>query len=63
MHQLQPSAPFDCPYCGEPGEVTLDLSEGDNDFIQDCEVCCRPIEFNLKVDGSHWSLDVRAEND
>ncbi|WP_296182401.1 CPXCG motif-containing cysteine-rich protein [Pseudomonas sp. UBA1879] len=63
MHEIQPAAPYECPYCGEPGETVLDLSEGDNHFIEDCHVCCRPIEFHLETDGEQWDLEVRAEND
>jgi hypothetical protein len=39
-----------CPYCGEPFETLLDLSEGTADYIEDCQVCCRPIQFHLEVD-------------
>lgn len=52
-----------CPYCGEPVEAVLDLSAGDQSYIEDCPVCCRPIEFELRTDGENWQLDVRGEND
>ncbi len=51
-----------CPYCGEPVEAVLDLSAGDQSYIEDCPVCCRPIEFELRTDGEDWQLDVRGEN-
>jgi hypothetical protein len=38
-----------CPYCGEAFEAALDLSGGDSSYIEDCQICCRPIEFNLEV--------------
>ena len=32
-----------CPYCGQPVEITLDPGSGDDqDYVEDCEVCCRP---------------------
>ncbi|MQT72419.1 CPXCG motif-containing cysteine-rich protein, partial [Pseudomonas sp. FSL R10-0071] len=31
---------YDCPYCGEPGEAVLDLTGGDQQYIEDCAVCC-----------------------
>lgn len=40
---------YDCPYCGEPAEAVLDLSGGDQEYIEDCPVCCRPIIFDLQV--------------
>ena len=54
---------YECPYCGEPVEALLDLSGGDQQYIEDCPVCCRPIIFDLRTDGDDWSLDVRTEND
>lgn len=54
---------YDCPYCGEPAEVVLDLSGGDQQYIEDCPVCCRPIIFTLQTDGREWMLEVRSENE
>ena len=39
------TAQYECPYCGEAVETTLDLSGGDQTYIEDCQVCCRPITF------------------
>lgn len=36
-----------CPYCGEPLEVLVDRSEVGAQMIEDCQVCCRPIEMRL----------------
>lgn len=41
-----------CPYCGEPFESLLDLSAGSATYIEDCQVCCQPIEFKVDVDHS-----------
>jgi len=57
------SALYDCPYCGESVETSVDLSGGDQIYIEDCQVCCRPISFNLQVDGEEWMLETRAENE
>ncbi|MFG0382059.1 CPXCG motif-containing cysteine-rich protein [Pseudomonas sp. zbq_18] len=54
---------YQCPYCGEPVEAVLDLSGGDQCYVEDCAVCCRPIMFDLRTDGVDWSLDVRREDD
>jgi len=51
------------PYCGEPAEAVLDLSGGDQSYIEDCPVCCRPILFHLQTDGHEWMLDVHTENE
>jgi hypothetical protein len=42
---------FCCPYCGENISVVLDLSENEQSYIEDCEVCCNPIEIKFKTDG------------
>ena len=54
---------YQCPYCGEPVEALLDLSGGDQHYIEDCPVCCRPIQFELQTDGDSWDLQVRREDD
>ncbi|MFL1503385.1 CPXCG motif-containing cysteine-rich protein [Pseudomonas sp. O64] len=54
---------YDCPYCGEPAEAVLDLSGGDQSYIEDCPVCCRPIIFDLQVHDEEWMLTVRSENE
>lgn len=54
---------YNCPYCGEPAEAVLDLSGGDQSYIEDCPVCCRPIIFDLQVHDDEWMLTVRSENE
>jgi hypothetical protein len=39
-----------CPWCGERLDVRVDLSAGEREYIDDCEVCCRPIELAVEVD-------------
>lgn len=50
-----------CPHCWETIEVTLDLSAGDQSYIEDCSVCCRPIQLTLSVsDGEIAELTAEA---
>lgn len=37
---------FQCPYCWEEISVLLDTSIPGQRYIEDCEVCCNPIEIN-----------------
>lgn len=37
--------PFTCPWCGEPGETTVDMSADTREWVEDCAVCCAPIVF------------------
>ena len=53
-----------CPYCAERFEVVIDLSEPDQAYIEDCYVCCRPIQFSLQVDEMGGTeLRVSHENE
>lgn len=49
MNTLE-SRNIDCPYCGETIEVLIDGSIPQQNYIEDCQVCCRPINFNVTVD-------------
>ncbi|QKZ03119.1 MULTISPECIES: CPXCG motif-containing cysteine-rich protein [Pseudomonas] len=60
---FQESEDIECPYCGETIPVLLDLSGGDQEYIEDCSVCCKPIRFILQVHDDEWMLDVKGEND
>ncbi|MEQ8689634.1 MAG: CPXCG motif-containing cysteine-rich protein [Pseudomonadales bacterium] len=50
-----------CPYCGEVISVLVDPQEHGQEYIEDCQVCCRPIVFVVSVDGSE--VLVRSENE
>lgn len=55
---------INCPYCGESISVLIDCSVAEQDYIEDCQVCCRPIEFEVyaEADG-HVSVNVFNENE
>jgi hypothetical protein len=52
-----------CPYCGEGFETVVDLSAGSQRYIEDCAVCCRPIEIALKVGDDGELIDVTTRTD
>jgi len=39
-----------CPYCWERFGLLVDTSVAEQEYVEDCEVCCRPIDFNIEVD-------------
>ena len=53
-----------CPYCGEAIPVLVDDSLPDQHYIEDCQVCCRPIMLDVSVapDGD-VSVLARSENE
>ncbi|QWP78441.1 CPXCG motif-containing cysteine-rich protein [Lysobacter sp. K5869] len=61
---MLPSVEVHCPYCGEPIELLIDESAGDQRYIEDCQVCCRPIVVMVSADGDgEPAVAVYAEND
>lgn len=53
-----------CPYCGETLEVLLDAQDAGDEYIEDCQVCCKPIIFNVYLDScGDLSVSVRDENE
>ena len=53
-----------CPYCGEIIDVLVDDSIPEQQYVEDCQVCCRPIVFDVTVcaDGD-VAVYVRPENE
>ncbi len=49
------AAPFSisvqCPYCGEMIEVVIEYAGENQQYIEDCQVCCQPINFLVTDDG------------
>ena len=48
-----------CPYCVESLKVLLDASDLDEEYIEDCQVCCKPITFLVSED-TDGELNVRV---
>ena len=44
------SVRVDCPYCGERIPVEVDCTVARQEYVEDCSVCCRPIEMDVTVD-------------
>ena len=63
MEQLEEKT-ISCPYCGESIGVLIDAQDSGQEYIEDCQVCCRPIIFNVLSDfEGGLSLMVRAEDE
>ena len=41
-----------CPYCAEAMEVVLDLSAGSQAYIEDCQICCQPMQIRFDADSN-----------
>jgi len=57
---LTPFVTVQCPYCGEYFETAVDWSAGAFRYIEDCHVCCQPIDLAGDVDDAGAPLGVAA---
>ncbi|MFD0738898.1 CPXCG motif-containing cysteine-rich protein [Lysobacter koreensis] len=61
---MLPSVEIQCPYCGESIVLLIDDSVGDQRYIEDCQVCCRPITVAVQLDDERQpSVSVSGEDD
>ena len=53
-----------CPYCGETISVLVDDSLPEQNYVEDCQVCCRPIVLDVTVDlDGDIQVSARSENE
>ena len=52
-----------CPYCGESIEIVIDGSLEQQNYIEDCFVCCRPIELSVTVTGEEVKVDAKRDDE
>ena len=53
-----------CPYCGEQISILVDASVPEQRYVEDCQVCCRPIVLDVSVDTEgNVNLGARSENE
>ena len=44
---------FQCPYCWEEISFLLDSSVPQQTYVEDCEVCCNPIEVTVTFENQN----------
>jgi hypothetical protein len=49
-----------CPYCGEGFDTAVDLSAGSFSYVEDCQVCCQPIDITSEMDDCGTFVGVIA---
>jgi len=60
---MMPSVEVQCPYCGESIALMIDDSVEQQQYIEDCQVCCRPINVNVVIEDGEPQVSVSGEND
>jgi hypothetical protein len=51
-----------CPYCGEPIELWVDSTLPHQQYVEDCEVCCRPMVVTVDATGEAPIVVVTSED-
>lgn len=54
---------FACPYCGEINECDVDGDEIGQSLIQDCRICCQPIEIEIHEDPNSATFFIHIHTD
>lgn len=52
---------FQCPYCWEDISMLLDTSIRQQTYVEDCEVCCNPIEVTPQFQ-DNGLISFQSEN-
>jgi hypothetical protein len=53
---------FQCPYCWETISMLLDSSIPNTSYIEDCEVCCRPIQLTASFNDQTELINFSSDN-
>lgn len=59
---MLPSVNVMCPYCGEPIELLVDASVESQHYVEDCAVCCRPIEVTVTIEEGEPRARVASDS-
>lgn len=52
---------YQCPHCWEEVSVLVDVSLDAQSYIEDCEVCCNPVQFHIQLkEGEVIQFDVES---
>ena len=52
---------FQCPYCWDEISMLFDTSVSNQTYIEDCEVCCNPIEIQVQFRNSELiNIDINS---
>lgn len=53
-----------CPYCWEKITLLIDPTAGEQQYTEDCSVCCQPIVVIARpMPGGHMAVDVGRESE
>ena len=51
MGAMQEELEIFCPFCAESISISVDTTIPEQNYIEDCSVCCQPIQVNIVCEG------------
>lgn len=54
---------IECPFCGHHVPIRIEITDEDQDYIEDCSNCCNPIHLRIHKDELHHSVQVFVDAD
>ena len=57
------SRSISCPHCGHHQHLTIDASCGDQEYYDDCRICCNPIHIKMHLDDSRRTIQLFIDSD
>jgi predicted DsbA family dithiol-disulfide isomerase len=61
MHRYLTEHLISCPFCAETMTILIDASAGSQQYIEDCQVCCRPMQVNLTLRHGDDVVEVEVD--
>jgi len=56
--------PILCPYCSSRIDIVVDYSMAHQEYVEDCQTCCRPILLRINISSEQEvDIDARQENE
>ncbi|MCG9696633.1 CPXCG motif-containing cysteine-rich protein [Shewanella sp. Isolate11] len=52
-----------CPHCGHHQHINIDTSSGDQEYYDDCQICCNPIHMRMHIDPQHHKVELYIDAD
>ncbi|WP_025823430.1 CPXCG motif-containing cysteine-rich protein [Shewanella marina] len=52
-----------CPHCGHHQYIDIDASGGDQEYYDDCRICCNAIHMRVHVDDLHKKIELHVDSD
>lgn len=52
-----------CPYCWEEIYFEVDTTINEQEYVEDCQVCCNPILVRVSVYEGSINIDTAKEDD